>query len=138
LYRQERPVSEAIISIDSSEIRDGKLEELTAAIHDLVQFVEENEPRPILYGVYLTEDGSRMTVVQIHPDSASMEFHMQVAGPAFARFVDLLSLSTMDVYGRPSDDLLDQLRRKAQMLGNATVGVHQLNAGFARFGNPEG
>jgi hypothetical protein len=127
-------VSEQIVFVDSSEIREGKLEELEVAIHDLVEFVESNEPRPIAYNVYLNESGSRMTVVQVHPDSASMEFHMKVAGPVFPKFVELIKLSTMDVYGKPSDDLLGQIRHKVQMLGNATVVVHELAAGFARFG----
>jgi len=127
-------VSEQIVFVDSSEIREGKLEELEVAIHDLVEFVESNEPRPIAYNVYLNESGSRMTVVQVHPDSASMEFHMEVAGPAFSKFVELIKLSTMDVYGKPSDDLLGQIRHKVQMLGDATVVVHELQAGFARFG----
>jgi hypothetical protein len=39
-----------IVVIDSSEIRVGKLEELKMAIHDLVEFVDSNEPRPIAYG----------------------------------------------------------------------------------------
>jgi hypothetical protein len=64
-----------------------------------------------------------------------MEFHMQVAGPAFAKFVELIRLSTMDVYGKPSDPLLEALRRKVRLLGNATVVVHEPEAGFARFGN---
>ena len=127
-------MSEQIVFVDSSEIREGKLEELEVAIHDLVEFVESNEPRPIAYNVYLNESGSRMTVVQVHPDSASMEFHMEVAGPAFSKFVELIKLSTMDVYGKPSDDLLGQIRHKVQMLGDATVVVHELQAGFARFG----
>ena len=125
---------EPFVSVDSSEIREGKLEELKAAIDDLVEFVESNEPRPIAYNVYLDEGGSRMTVVQVHPDSASMEFHMKVAGPAFREFVELVDLATMDVYGKPSDDLLEQIRRKVQMLGNGTVVVHDLHAGFARLG----
>jgi quinol monooxygenase YgiN len=127
-------MSELIVFVDSSEIREGKLEELKMAIHDLVEFVESNEPRPIAYDVYLNEGVTRMTVVQVHPDSASMEFHMKVAGPAFPKFVELIKLSTMDVYGKPSDDLLGQIRQKVQMLGNATVVVHELHAGFARFG----
>jgi hypothetical protein len=127
-------VSEQIVFVDSSEIREGKLEELEVAIHDLVEFVESNEPRPIAYNVYLNESGSRMTVVQVHPDSASMEFHMEVAGPAFSKFVELIKLSTMDVYGKPSDDLVEQIRQKIRMLGNGTVVVHELQAGFARFG----
>lgn len=83
-------MTEPIVFIDSSEIREGKLEELKMAIRDLVEYVQSNEPRPIAYNVYLNESGSRMTVVQVHPDSASMEFHMKVAGPAFPKFVGLV------------------------------------------------
>jgi hypothetical protein len=127
-------VSEDLVVIDSSAVREGKLEELKAAIIDLVGFVESNEPRPLAYNVYLNEGGTRMTVVQVHPDSASMEFHMEVVGSAFPTFADLIELSTMDVYGEPSAGLLGQLRQKVQMLGNATVAVHDRHAGFARFG----
>src|SRR6266545_4508517 len=105
-------MSDPIVFVDSSEIREGKLAELKTAIKDLVEFVESNEPRPIAYNVYLDERGTRMTVVQVHPDSASMEFHMQVAAPAFAKLVQLIRLSTMDVYGKPSDAVLEALRRK--------------------------
>jgi quinol monooxygenase YgiN len=125
-------MSEPVISIDTSLIRDGRLDELKSAVADLVEFVRANEPRPIVYEVYVDQTGSRMTVVQVHPDSASMEHHMTVAGPAFAGFAELVTLSTMDVYGTPSEGLLELLRRKVQMLGDATVVVHDLQAGFAR------
>ena len=82
--------------------------------------------------MYFDKTGSRMTVVQVHPDSASMEHHIRVAGPAFAGFAELITLSTMDVYGTPSEGLLGLLPRKVQMLGDATVVVHDLQAGFAR------
>jgi quinol monooxygenase YgiN len=125
-------MSEPLISLDTSLIRDGRLDELKEAVAELVEFVRSNEPRPIAYEVYLDEAGSRMTVVQVHPDSASMEYHMTVAGPAFAGFAELVTLSTLDVYGKPSEELLELLRRKVQMLGDATVVVHDLHAGFAR------
>jgi hypothetical protein len=125
-------MSEPIISLDTSLIRVGRLDELKRAVGELVEFVRSNEPRPIVYEVYLDNTESRMTVVQVHPDSASMEYHMTVAGPAFAGFAELLNLSTLDVYGKPSEELLELLRRKVQMLGEATVNVHDLQAGFAR------
>jgi quinol monooxygenase YgiN len=125
-------MSEPIISFDTSLIRDGRLDELKKAVAELVEFVKSNEPRPIVYEVYVDRTGSRMTVVQVHPDSASMEYHMTVAGPAFAGFAELVTLSTLDVYGKPSEELLQLLRRKVQMLGDATVTVHDLQAGFAR------
>jgi hypothetical protein len=60
-------MSEPIVIIDSSEIREGKHEELKTAINELVGVVEANEPQTIAYNVYLQEDGIRMTVVQVHP-----------------------------------------------------------------------
>jgi quinol monooxygenase YgiN len=125
-------MSEPIISLDTSLIRVGRLDELKRAVAELVEFVRSNEPRPIVYEVYVDNTESRMTVVQVHPDSASMEYHMTVAGPAFAGFADLVTLSTLDVYGKPSEELLELLRRKVQLLGEATVTVHDLQAGFAR------
>jgi quinol monooxygenase YgiN len=125
-------MSEPIISLDTSLIRVGRLDELKRAVAELVEFVRSNEPRPIVYEVYVDDTGSRMTVVQVHPDSASMEYHMTVAGPAFAGFAELVTLSTLDVYGKPSEELLELLRRKVQLLGEATVTVHDLQAGFAR------
>ena len=127
-------MSEPIVYIDSSEIREGKLEELKTAMNRLVEFVEANEPQLIAYNVYFKEDGTRMTVFHVHPDSASLEFHMKVAGPLFPKFAEFIRLLTIDVYGKPSDDLVEQMRQKAQMLGNGTVLVHELHAGFARFG----
>jgi quinol monooxygenase YgiN len=125
-------MSEPIISLDTSLIREGKLDELKRAVAGLVEFVRSNEPRPIVYQVYVDDTDSQMTVVQVHPDSASMENHMTVAGPAFAGFAELVTLSTLDVYGKPSGELLELLRRKVQMLGDATVTVHDQQAGFAR------
>jgi quinol monooxygenase YgiN len=126
-------MSEPIIYVDKSEVQDGKLSELRAAIKKLAAFVEANEPRAISYKIYLSEDAGRMTVVQIHPDSASLEFHMTVAGPLFREFKDLVRLSSIDVYGTPSDRLRMQLLAKASMLGSGTLAVHSLEAGFAHF-----
>jgi hypothetical protein len=122
-------VSEPLVSIDVSDIREGQLGSLKQAMRELVDFVDANEPQPIAYHVYLNEEGTRLTVFQIHPDSASMEFHMKVAGSAFPRFSELLTLSRIDVYGTPSGKLLEELSNKARMLGNAVVAVHELEAG---------
>jgi hypothetical protein len=104
-------------------------------VAELAEFVETNEADPISYQVFFSDDGRLMTVLQVHPDSASMERHMEVAGPVFARFADLLELHTIDIYGSPSEKVVAQLRRKAELLGTATVSVHDRQAGFVRFGS---
>jgi quinol monooxygenase YgiN len=129
-------MSEVIVVIDGSEVREGRLEELKAAMKQLAEFVASNESRPISYNVCFNHDGTHMTVVQVHPDSASMEFHMRAAASAFPRLADLVDLSSMDIFGKPSDALLQQIQNKVEMLGNATAVVHEPHAGFARFSDP--
>ena len=126
-------MSSLLLVVDSSDIHVGKLEEVKAGVVDLVAFVEENEAEPLAYDIYFDEAGTRMTVVQIHPDSASLERHLTVAGPVFRRFTDLLKLREVDVYGDASKAAIEQIRGKAQLLGDAPVRVHDLYAGFSRF-----
>jgi hypothetical protein len=134
--RQRPRTSDLIVVIDSSEIHEGKLEALKHSFEELVEFVEATEDRPILYGVYFDDGGTHVTVAQIHPSSESLEFHMKVAAPVFRGFADLLELSRVDVYGTPSNAVLEQIRDKAQLLGGAPVVVHELHARFARL--PQG
>ena len=125
-------MDEPIVYVDTSQILEGKLDEVRARFTDLVGFVEANVPRAIAYRVYLDEDERRVTVVQVHPDRASLEQHLAVAGPRFTPFAGLLRLERIDVYGNPGDAVLARLRAKAEMLGSGTVTVHRLHAGFAR------
>jgi hypothetical protein len=125
-------MSEPIVYIDRSEVRDGRLEDLKLALDGLVEFIEANEPRLVAYNVYFSEGDEQVTVVHVHRDSASLEFHMKVAGPVFAQFAGLVNLLAIDVYGDPSEDLLEQLRQKATLLGSGNVRVHGLHAGFSR------
>jgi quinol monooxygenase YgiN len=128
-------VPEPILYVDFAEVRDGRLQELMAGMRDLAAFVQANEPWLSGYDVYFNEAGTRMTVVHAHADAASLEHHMAVAGPEFSRFVDLVRLLTIDIYGTPSDDLLRQILGKAELLGPATVTVHRHAAGFTRQGD---
>jgi hypothetical protein len=131
--RSRTSTADPIVAIDSSEIREGKIDELKTGLKELVEFVEANEAEPIAYNIYIDQGESRMTVMQIHPSSASMELHMKLAGPIFRRFADLVVLSRVDFYGTPSDALLEQMRQKAELLGDARVVVNELHAGVARF-----
>ena len=127
------PKPETVVYMDHSEVREGKLGELKSAINDLIELVKAEEPRIIAYRVYFTDDGKRMTVIHIHPDSDSLEFHMQKAGRAFSRFADFIRMLKIDVYGKVSEGLLEQLRKKALILGGGIVAGHALHGGFARF-----
>jgi hypothetical protein len=121
-----------IVYVDTSAIRDGKHGQLEAAMKDLAAFVEANMPRVISYGFFLDQDRMQMTVVAVHPDSESLEFHLDAGAAEFRKFAALIDLTRIEVYGAISDGVRERLQQKARMLGNGTVAVHELYAGFVR------
>lgn len=126
--------SEPIVYIDRSEIREGSLDELKAGVRRLVEFIEAREPQLITYGFYIDEEAAEMTVVAVHPDSRSLELHMDIGGAEFRRLAHLVRLTAIECYGRPSGRALEQLRDKAATLGEeGTVTFVGRFAGFTRF-----
>lgn len=124
-------MSDFVVYLDTSEVRPGELGKLKVAMAQLASFVEANEPRIIAYNVYFSGDGSRMSVLHIHEDVASLEFHMKVAGPLFPPIAPLVKLLTVEIFGAVNDAVLEQLTAKTQVLGG-TVIIHDLGSGFAR------
>jgi hypothetical protein len=126
-------MSALILYIDVSDIRPGKLGAVKALISDLVAFAEANEPQLIGYNFFINEPEKTLTCVAIHPDSASMEFHMDIGWEKFRAFSEHIDQRAIDIYGEASENVIVRLRRKIEMLGQGTVTVHRLHAGFVRF-----
>jgi hypothetical protein len=125
-------MSNPIVYVDSSKIREGKFDKLKMAMKDLAAFVEANMPRILSYAFFLNDDQTQMTVVAIHPDSASLEFHLDTGAVEFRKFATLLDLLKIDVYGRVSESVISRLEEKAEALGSGTLTIHEFYAGFTR------
>lgn len=124
--------SEPIVYIDHSLIREDSIGELKAGVQRIVDFIEAREPQLIAYGFYIDEDAASMTVVAVHPDTASLERHIDIGNTEFRKLAHLLTLTAIECYGRPSERALEQLRRKASTLGDggAVVSIGRF-AGFS-------
>ena len=80
-----------------------------------MEVVEAKEPRLIAFNAYVSEDGTEVTVVQVHPDADSMGFHMQVARNHISQAYQSVLEETkrIEVYGTPSDAVLETIRQLA-------------------------
>src|SRR5213080_4131182 len=121
--------TDVLIYVDTSDVRDGALAELKWAIEELAAYIGNAQRRMLAYSAFFSDDGRRMTVVHVHPDAASLDDFMTLAGSRFERFAELAALQAIDVYGQPTDDALRRLREKASLLGGNGVAVHALHAG---------
>jgi hypothetical protein len=108
-------MSGPFIFIATNRLKPGALEAEKRRVPQLCEFIEANEPRVLAFNEYVDDDGSEVAVVQVHPDAESMEVHMGVvrehAERAYAETLD--STISIQVYGMPSDAVLDTLSRQA-------------------------
>lgn len=122
-----------VLYVDRSDVHENRWDELKAAIHALVAFVDSHQPQMATYGFYLDEDGHRMTVVSLHPDSASLERHVEIGGPEFKKLAPFLRLREIEVFGHLSEKAAELVRQKADTLGESgLVTLHEQFAGFDR------
>jgi hypothetical protein len=126
---------ELIVYVDHSDIHEGHLEELKEGIRRVVDVIERREPQLIAYGFHLDEDAGRMTVTAVHPDSASLELHLEIGREEFRSLSGMITLRQIDVYGSISEKVRTMLDQKAAMLGGSRVTVTERFSGFARSGD---
>jgi hypothetical protein len=126
-------MSGPFIFIATNRLKPGKLADEKQRVPGLVDFIETNEPQLIAFNEYVNEDGTEVAVVQVHPDAASMAFHMEViAERAAAAYAETLEATTsIQVFGMPSKAIFDVLERQAGVGVPITVKAAHLG-GFTR------
>ena len=125
-------MSPPFIFIATNRLKPGQLDRERRRVPGLVEFIEANEPRLIAFNEYVS-DRAEVTVVQIHPDTASMEAHMEIvrerALQAYAETLD--ATVRVQVFGQPTDAILEVLRQQAGSGVEVSVNGEHLG-GFTR------
>src|SRR5262249_21728873 len=94
--------------------------------------VESAEPRLIAFHVYFSEEGRTGTVVQVHPDSASMELHMQVIAEHMSAAFDVIDTILSEQYYGPMSESLSRTLAQWETPGVAVTKMPVHEAGFTR------
>jgi hypothetical protein len=129
-------MSEPFIFIGTHRLKAGKRDAYEEHVADFVRFIEQREPQLRLFTFFLDEDAEHVSVVQVHPNAASMGLHMQVAhehiGDAYTEYLD--ETVSIQIFGEPTADVLAMMRRLAG--DGVPVSIQRPFAGFDRLPQP--
>ena len=119
----------------TSKIHPGKAAAYAPLAAEICRLVEEQEPRVLGFHIYVDEERGSEVVIQIHPDAESMLYHLKVLGEKVRQTFDYSDFQSLEIYGPPSDALMDVLQRATQGIPLTVHPVHW--CGFNRLqGNP--
>jgi hypothetical protein len=126
-------MSGPLIFVATNRLKPGKLDAERERVRDLVRFVDEQEPQLLAFNEYVNADGTETTVVQVHPDAASMRKHLAlIAQRASAAYADTLDGTvSIQVYGPMDSETLDAIAHQTGDGVTVTVATEHLG-GFTR------
>ena len=124
------------IFLATNRLKPGAYDAERRRVPGLSEFIEAHEPRLLAFNEYVNADRTEVAVVQVHPDAASMELHMDVVAERAARaYAETLDATTrIQVFGTPSDAVVETLRVQAGAGVPLTLYDGHLG-GFTRLGS---
>src|SRR3954447_17529139 len=90
-------------------------------------------PQLVAFNEYVNDDGTEVTVVQVHPDAASMQHHLGIIGQRAAQAYDetLDATLAIQIFGPVDPQMLATMRTQTGEGVSLTVATEHL-AGFTR------
>ena len=125
-------MSQPFVYVGTWTIKPGKSEEARKWLAEHADLIETNEPRMIAFHVYFDDEGRKASVVQIHPDSASMEFHMKVISEHLGGAFDYIDTILSEQYYGPMSQSLSETLSKWETPDVTVTKMPVYEAGFTR------
>jgi hypothetical protein len=120
------------IFVATNKVREGKLDGEKQRAPGWIDYIRANEPRLIAFHEYLSEDGTEVEYVQVHPDTDSFEHHLRVVERSGRTYTETLEGTTsIRIYGTPSKAIRDMLSQSAGA-GIPTTVLPEHLGGFTR------
>jgi hypothetical protein len=108
-------MSEPLVVITKFRVKEGKLEDLQRYYRKILNTVEANEPRIIAMHAFVNESGTEMTSIQVHPDTASMDSHMQVIkdnwDESYSQYGQMMEVISIEYFGTAPESALEMDRQ---------------------------
>jgi len=105
-------MSQPIVFISHSKIKEGKLEGLVPLLHEGERRLEAEKPRTLASLAYSTKDG-QLTIFHIFADADSFDLHLQGAEERLRGWEEFVEAADLEIYGKPSDPALAAMGQSA-------------------------
>ena len=98
-----------IIFAINADIVDGKAESFRSLLKEMVPAVKASEPNTIRYQYFLNSDNTKLTLIEVYPNSEAAVFHMTAFGvsPFAEEFLASVNITSFVVAGNASAELME-------------------------------
>lgn len=125
-------MSEAIVFISHSRVRDGKVDGLRGFLAAGAPALEADKPLTLAFLPYLNEDQTEVAIVHVFADAHAFDVHVEGVMQRSAAADEFIETLGYEIYGRPSPPIVEMLRASAARSGVSFRHDADALAGFLR------
>lgn len=104
-------MSEPIVFISHSRVKEGKLEALKEMTQTTMPVIEAEKPGTVMQHGYLNHEGTEIHFIHVFPDAQAMDAHMVGVPERSQKAFEFIETQGFEVYGTPSEEVLSTLRQ---------------------------
>lgn len=124
-------MTDAIVFISRNKIMEGKADEFRKHYRQSVPRIEAGKPGTLVQLAYENEDSTDVTIVRLFPGADAMDAHLKGTNERSKRAYEFIEPVSIEIFGTPSSDTLDMLKKIAGSGISASVNP-QFIGGFLR------
>jgi quinol monooxygenase YgiN len=125
---------EPIVFISHFRIKEGKRAGFEQAVQEAAKLLQAEKPRTLAFLIYADRDGRTVSIVHVFADAASMDVHFVGADQRSSAAYEYIAPKGWEIYGKPSESVVETMRRQATSAGVGLRLQPDLLAGFLRLG----
>ena len=110
-------MEQPILFVSHWRVQPGALDRLRELSGEVAGRFRTEKPRTLSWLAYLDDSGTSISFVHLFADAEAMELHVEGADARRKAASDLMEPRGYEIYGAPSDSVLDQMRRTADAAG---------------------
>jgi hypothetical protein len=123
-----------IFFVSHFSVKPGHADAFRVMWASVIQTLEASKPATTAQVAYLSDDGSRLSIVHVFPDADALAAHFLGANERSRAVYEHIAPAGWEIYGKPNDEQLEGLRAEAQAAGVTLTVVPEAAGGFLRTG----
>lgn len=127
-------MTEPIVFISRSRVRDGKLDQLRGFLADGAPTLQAAKPLTVAFLPYLSEDRRELAIVHLFADADALAAHLEGVAERSSAADEFIETLGYEIYGRPSEPVLGMMRAAAARTGVPLRLDPEYLTGFLRAG----
>ena len=127
-------MSDPIVFISRSRVRDGKLDGLRAFLAEGAPMLQADKPLTLAFLPYLSDDATELAIVHVFADAHAFDVHLEGVMERSSAAEEFIETIGYEIYGRPSAPVLEMMRGAAGRAGVALRLDPDVLPGFLRAG----